>query len=177
MSVPNNLSRPESTEFGSIFMWMAHSPTWEAALLDARAQIGDRDPYEIRNRVCRVRNETNTYNKATRDLIADLYEGDDLDALIAAVVEAETSADMSPESTEIDGSLGELDRPLLNRIEPLIETITQIGDTALNGPVREQALLDLLTVMEENNEYEKSIALIRLRLTVDKTVTRKVAKG
>lgn len=90
---PAGTPTPESVDFGSIVDHLAHSPEYRAALDAALATIGNRDPFDIKNRACRIVDDSDTYSKRTRDLIDGLYNnGDDLDALTAAVIFAETEA-------------------------------------------------------------------------------------
>jgi len=93
---PKRGNTPESVDFGSIVDHMAHDPEWERALLEARAIIGSRDPFDTKNRACRIIDDNDTYSKFTRDQVDELYNGDDLDALTAAVIEAEKAAGKLP---------------------------------------------------------------------------------
>jgi len=88
---------PPDVSIETIAEHMAHFPEWETALLTRRASFGERDPFDIKNRVVGITDDPERYTDAARKSISAAYESNDLDALTAAVIEAETAAGEAPQ--------------------------------------------------------------------------------
>jgi hypothetical protein len=87
--VDADLENPCDVSIDGIAEHMAHYPEWDKRLLELRAEIGDRDPQDIKDRATRIIDDSETYCKATRDLVQRAFNGDDIDALADVVMKAE----------------------------------------------------------------------------------------